>query len=150
MKKALISKSLEDTAAFAKDVLKSIQKGPEATILCLSGDLGSGKTAFVKEFGAILGIPKDSITSPTFVIEKIYQLTTGNKNQSFTHLIHIDAYRLENERELETLGWKEIATDPKNLILIEWPEMVPTIIPQDAKHITFEFINETTREITIV
>lgn len=140
-----LSKNLRDTALFADSFLKNlIPNKKHATVVCLSGDLGSGKTSFVKELARLFGIKKDEVTSPTFVIEKIYKI----KHTFFNHLIHIDAYRLEKEHELETLGWGEIVSDPKNLICIEWPENVKGIIPGDSICLSFEFIDDITRKFT--
>jgi len=146
MKKPSLSKSLSDTRAIAKTFLASLKPSEHATVVALSGDLGAGKTAFTKELGNLLGIPHDQITSPTFVIMKILNI----RHSAFEHLIHIDAYRLEDEQELVSLGWNEIAQDPKNLILIEWPEMVKGLIPKDARKLSLKFIDESTREITIL
>src|ERR1039458_8847512 len=71
-----------------------------ATIVALSGDLGSGKTTFAEGIARTLGI-EESVTSPTFVLEKIYELD----GQKWQRLIHIDAYRLKEAHELEALGW---------------------------------------------
>lgn len=144
----ILSKSLEETEQIAKDFIKKAlaEKREKALVVGLHGDLGSGKTAFVQLVAKNLGI-KETITSPTFVIQKTYnlQLTTNN----FKKLIHIDAYRLESGRELEKLGWREIMNDPKNLILIEWPEIVSEILPKDFWRINFKFIDENTREIEV-
>ena len=113
-------------------------------VVALEGDLGSGKTAFTQEAGTLLGI-SENMHSPTFVIEKIYEIDWHR----FKRFIHIDAYRLEQESELLHLGWQEITADPDNLIFIEWPENVPGIIPEHAQRISFKFINENTREIAI-
>ncbi len=99
-----------------------------AVVVGLYGNLGAGKTTFTQSVAKTLGV-SDTVTSPTFVIEKIYELT----NQEFTHLIHIDAYRLEGGDELVKLGWNEITADPNNLILIEWPERVENIMPEHIK-----------------
>lgn len=140
-----ISKSLEDTSRFAEGVFKKLSEREDgATILSLDGDLGSGKTAFAKEIGALLGVRKEEITSPTFVIEKIYAIS----HPHFSHLIHIDAYRLDNSNELIHLGWKEITLDKKNLILIEWGSRVKEILPKSTRTIQFEFIDEDTRKFT--
>jgi tRNA threonylcarbamoyladenosine biosynthesis protein TsaE len=147
--KPLVSKSLDETRACAEEFLRDLKTSKLATVVGLSGDLGSGKTAFTKEVGGLLGIPKDEITSPTFVIMKIYKLKPKNYQLDFTHLIHIDAYRLERDDELVKLGWKEISGDPKNLIFIEWPEMVAGLIPKDARKVSFRFVDENVREITI-
>ena len=89
----------------------------------------------------------EEITSPTFVIQKIYPLTTTSL-QPFKKLVHIDAYRLEKGDELSMLNWKEIITDPGNLILIEWPVHVAEVMPFHIK-LRFRFIDETTREIVL-
>lgn len=114
-----------------------------ATIVALSGDLGAGKTTFAQGIARALGV-EEAVTSPTFVLEKIYELT----GQKWARLIHIDAYRLKSEHELEVLGWKEIARDCGNLILIEWPEMVAELIPADAIRIMISGDGDT-REVSV-
>ncbi|OHA85516.1 MAG: tRNA (adenosine(37)-N6)-threonylcarbamoyltransferase complex ATPase subunit type 1 TsaE [Candidatus Yonathbacteria bacterium RIFOXYC1_FULL_52_10] len=116
-----------------------------ATVLALRGNLGAGKTALTKALGKQLGV-KRAITSPTFVIEKIYKLPKGSP---FEHLIHIDAYRLEGKRELEAIGWDEALAHHNNLIVIEWPEQVPGSLPRHAFTVDLAFVNDTTRTITI-
>lgn len=104
-----------------------------ATVIALQGDLGSGKTHFAQNFGKVLGV-EENMPSPTFVIMKNYNINSWG----FKKLIHIDAYRLEKEEELINLGWNEMVKDPENIILIEWPERVPNLIPKDAKRIVFK------------
>ena len=144
------SSSIPETNNLAKDFLNTIKKGKAATVVGLQGNLGSGKTIFVKAVAEYLGL-KQTVSSPTFVIEKIYQLspTSGveEEGQNYKYLIHIDAYRLEKGEELLTLGWKEISKDPNNLIFIEWPENVKDVLSDDVKYIDFRFIDENTREI---
>lgn len=119
--KLFASHSLEETRNFAAEWLKTIAPvhdvRKEATLVGLSGHLGAGKTAFVKAVAAELGISEE-VTSPTFVIMKIYDISRS----SWKRLVHIDAYRLEKREELEALGWESLASDPGNLILVEWPE----------------------------
>lgn len=103
-----------------------------ARVVAISGELGAGKTTFVQGVARALGIT-ETVNSPTFVIQKTYELTG-----SFKKLVHIDAYRLKEERELEVLGWNELVSDPGNLILIEWPEKVPGLIPRDAIRVRFD------------
>ncbi len=92
-----------------------------ATLITLSGELGAGKTTFTQAVARVLGI-EDSVTSPTFVLEKIY--TLGENNKGFSRLVHIDAYRLKSGRELGALGFDEILQDSGNLVMLEWPERV--------------------------
>ena len=127
-----VSKSVEDTSGIAKlfadQILLNDKSG--AFVVCLSGDLGSGKTSFTKAFAKHLGV-KDTIASPTIILMKKY----GLKNQKYKFLLHFDAYNLKNENELLNLGWKEIVSNKDNLIIIEWPEIVKGIIPADAHYI---------------
>lgn len=126
-----------------KALASSLSSSPEhATVVGLSGELGSGKTTFVKGVARAFGVTQ-TVTSPTFVIQKIYKL----EGQPFRHLVHIDAYRLESAEELSVLGFNALLSDPGNLIIIEWPERVREILPPDIKMLHFEFINSSTRSI---
>jgi tRNA threonylcarbamoyladenosine biosynthesis protein TsaE len=135
----------EETNKIAKAFIEKLSSNSShATIVGLRGDLGVGKTTFTQSVARCLGI-NETVSSPTFVIEKIYKL----KANSYKNLIHIDAYRLEKGSELLHLGWKEITDEPNNLIFIEWPEKVEEILPEHMIEIKFTFINESTREIEI-
>jgi len=142
----IISKSLKDTENIAKDFVKklSLHVHDDALVVGLYGDLGSGKTTFTQDVAKIFNIQED-ITSPTFVIEKMYDID----HTDFKRLIHIDAYRLNSAKELTTLNWQGIANDPKNIILIEWPERVVEILPKNHIKINFTFLSENEREIEI-
>ncbi len=123
--------------------------GKEATVLVCSGNLSAGKTTFAQSLAKHLGI-RERITSPTFVIQKTYKLPLSAKKKfGFSHFVHIDAYRLDNEKELKVLHFKEIAEDPGNLVLIEWGERVKKILPASYRALHFIFINETTRQISL-
>lgn len=127
-----ISKNLKDTEHIAKEFLRNLftEEKNHARIVCLQGNLGVGKTAFVKVVGRILGI-KSIVNSPTFVIIKRHLPHKGPHKTLF----HIDAYRLKNERELKILGWDEIIKNKENIIFIEWPERVRKIMPRHARQI---------------
>ncbi|OHA88167.1 MAG: tRNA (adenosine(37)-N6)-threonylcarbamoyltransferase complex ATPase subunit type 1 TsaE [Candidatus Zambryskibacteria bacterium RIFCSPHIGHO2_01_FULL_43_27] len=140
------SKSLLETERFVSRVLNQIKpsRGNSAAILALSGNLGSGKTAFTKILAKKLKIT-ETVNSPTFVIMKKY-LT---HDSVFKTLIHIDAYRLDSPQELEKLGWLELLSNPKNLIVVEWAEKIVEILPDTALWICFEFVNENTRKLEL-
>lgn len=144
-----ISKNVKETAQIASDFAKKIttisleDDHQGATVIGLYGELGSGKTTFMKYLALNFGVV-DTIQSPTFVIEKIYEL----ENKNFKHLIHIDAYRLERAEEMLNLGWQEIIADPQNLICIEWSERIAGIMPPHIV-IKFEHVSETERKISI-
>jgi tRNA threonylcarbamoyladenosine biosynthesis protein TsaE len=142
----IVSKSLKQTEEIAKEFVERLALATyeKAAIVGLYGDLGSGKTTFTQSVAKILGA-KEVVTSPTFVIEKIYDI----KHSLFNKLIHIDAYRLEEAKEMNALGWNEISENPHNLIIMEWPERVAEILPERHIKINFKFISENEREIEI-
>lgn len=136
--------------SFADDFLQALVVEPRkerATIVGLSGDLGAGKTAFVKCVASVLGIT-EVITSPTFVLEKIYALPDESLlGNSFSKLVHIDAYRLHSGDEMSALDWDALCADSTNLIFLEWPEQVVSAMPDDMIKISFEYVDDTTRRI---
>lgn len=163
-----ISHSLEETQAIAQKVLDT-----GARVIALQGDLGAGKTALTKCIATLLGIT-ETVTSPTFVIMKKYtpppktaDSPQGEKpeqrelkaNVSSLEggaealrgggcLIHIDAYRIQSENELDVLNLHELVQDPKNLIIIEWPEQTMKLLPRDTLIVQCDFVDEMTRKYT--
>ncbi len=102
----------------------------KATVLALEGDLGAGKTTLTKTLARALGVT-ETVVSPTFVIAKFYQPT----KQGFEHLVHIDAYRIEDLNELGPIGWEEILQQPKTLVIVEWPEKIAGALPAQKQHL---------------
>jgi tRNA threonylcarbamoyladenosine biosynthesis protein TsaE len=115
-----------------------------ATLVTLSGELGAGKTAFVKAVAEVLGV-EEIVNSPTFVLEKIYLLSEGHP---FKRLIHIDAYRLESGGDLTPLGYDELMQDVGNLVLLEWPERVADALPVPATHLSLVVQSDGSRMIS--
>ena len=145
-----VIKSLEEMDEFASSCAARFErhaKKDAAAVVGLYGDLGAGKTAFVKALAKTYGIA-EHITSPTFVIMKKYSIPQP-RTSHFKLLIHLDAYRLEKGSELEHLGWNEIISNPQNLVCIEWPERVADVMPKDHSALKFTFIDETVREVVI-
>ena len=120
-----------------------LHKTDTATVVALNGELGAGKTNLTQEVSLLLGI-KEKIISPTFVIMKNYKI---NKNKKFKNLIHIDAYRIDNPDEFSHFKWQDFFLNKENLILIEWPEKVAKIIPQNSIKVFLSHIDEETRKI---
>ncbi len=143
-----LSKSVGETNQVAMDFVNKLKdiKASKAVAVGLFGDLGSGKTTFTQAVGEILGV-KEVMTSPTFVIEKRYDLDGGF---GFKKLIHIDAYRLDSDSEILNLNFQEDLNNPDNLILIEWPERVSGALPDNIIRVNFKFISEFEREIDVV
>lgn len=121
-----------------------------ATVVTLSGELGTGKTAFVKGVAKALGVT-EHVTSPTFVIMKMYPVRgrkLSNGVGDFERLVHIDAYRLKGEHHLKVLGWDELLEDPKNLIFMEWPEKAQSAVSACAIRIRFSYSGDNARTIS--
>ncbi len=111
----------------AKKILRqSLQK--HATVITLRGELGAGKTAFTQGFARAIGI-RQRVTSPTFLLIRRYPL---KHTKYFTDFFHIDAYHIKNIRELINLDIRAVVSNPRHIVIIEWPERVRTIIPRTA------------------
>lgn len=133
---------------FAKKLLKSKAKRKGAFVVALEGDLGSGKTTFAQGMAQGLGI-KEQITSPTFVLIKKHRIKIQASGFKFQDFYHIDCYRLQKPWQLQELGFEEIISDPKNIVVIEWSEKIAEILPEDKVVIEFEFVSEHKRKIVI-
>lgn len=136
--------TLEELHDLAGEVLTPLVPQEGATVIALKGDLGAGKTAFVKAVAKLLGITHE-ITSPTFVIMKSYEIPA---HTFFKTLIHMDAYRIEDEDEMRVLKFGEILSDQSTLVCIEWPEKIQNLIPENAFSIEFMLNQDGTRDIT--
>ena len=146
MNKSYTIHNLEKLDLFAQELI-SVVRGQashnQATVVTLSGDLGAGKTTLTQMIGKQVGVT-DPISSPTFVISKYYDL----KNQPWQRLIHIDAYRLDGE-PLEPLGFDDLFTDPTNLIVIEWPEYIESVLPPNRTDISISINPDESRILEI-
>lgn len=145
----MISENVRQTQKIAKDFVNKLLcpkqgLGQGAVVVGLSGELGSGKTTFVQAFAKALGI-KTKVVSPTFVLMKNYALRVTR----YSLLVHIDAYRIKDAREILDLGWKEMVENPENVILIEWPENIKKILPKNCIKIRFKHANINKRKIII-
>ncbi len=158
-----LSKDVSETAQIALDFANSLEDDHQgATVVGLYGELGSGKTTFMKYLAKAFGV-EETIQSPTFVIMRKYELRStsyevrenpgksqlATRNSYFDFLIHIDAYRIEKESEMINLGWQKIIADPKNLICVEWPERIAGIMPLYTKIFFEHGSNENERKIKI-
>lgn len=125
------SRNLSEFADIAKSFASSLSARERgARIVTLHGPLGAGKTTFVRALADFFGI-EESVTSPTFVLEKIYVAKRG----PFKRLVHVDAYRLKDVGELEALRWHDVIRDRDTIILLEWPEHVHGAIPENATRV---------------
>ena len=146
MAKKYISSSVGETHKLAIEILKD----PKTNLICLYGDLGSGKTTFTQGLAKALGI-KDRVISPTFVLLRQYKIKS-HKLQAIScqQLIHVDCYRLRSEKDFKAIDLEELWSDPKNLVIIEWAEKVKNILPKKRLDIYFEYLDKNKRELRIV
>lgn len=140
-------RTLEDLDREASRFVATLVPGTGATLITLSGELGAGKTAFVKACARALGIDA-LVNSPTFVLEKIYAIDAAEN--PFKRLVHIDAYRLDRGADLGPLGFNECMQDAYTLIFLEWPEKVADVLPPPAFHITLSPMPDGNRTLTYV
>ena len=145
--KTFDSKETQALGAHIVETLLQEKKKHYATVIALYGDLGGGKTTFTQGVAKALGV-KETVPSPTFIIERIYTI----KKKSFIRFIHIDAYRFDNEQQLQTIGWGDMIQDPKNFIMIEWADKVEKSIPKYAIKIYFKTsdAHENARHIDVI
>lgn len=153
--KIFVTKNRKETQDLGKALSREIKTGD---IICLSGDLGTGKTTFTQ--GLLKGLKINGpYTSPTFVILKNYKgkfkvLTAsagsrpGGKSSKFKviDIYHIDAYRVK-AKDILNLGWKEMLAEKENIIIIEWADRIRKIIPRGAAWIKFEWLDKDKRKI---
>ncbi len=142
--KRIITES--DLKSIAQKIIDKVEKtkSTKAKVIALHGDLGAGKTTLTKQILSILN-PKAKTKSPTFVIMRRFDIDY----KKISTVIHIDAYRLKNAEDLVKLGFKEILEDPKNLIILEWPEIVSKLLPKNTLHIFLKHRGREGREVLL-
>lgn len=134
MEKKIFVENLEATLSLGKKIGELLEPG---MLITLDGDLGAGKTTFTKGIGQGLQI-KRVINSPTFTILKQYQ--------GKLHLSHFDAYRLEGQDN--DLGFEEIF-DSDDVCVVEWPEFISDILPEERLEIEINKIDENARKFVL-
>ena len=138
--KEYISNSVEETARVAEE-LASQFKGGE--VLALAGNLGAGKTVFVKALAKAMGI-EEHITSPTFVLMKVYDLQMGK----IKRLVHVDCYRLEGREDLFDIGLNDYLSFDNSVVVIEWADKILNL-PDRTIKISIENIGGDQRKIIV-
>jgi len=157
MEKTLITINSKQTQKLGELLARELRGGE---VICLDGELGAGKTTFTQ--GLLKGLKiKGPYTSPTFLIIKHYKKEFPISNFQFPNKLqksksqiqnvyHIDAYRVEAQ-DILNLGWEEILSDRKNIIIIEWASRIEKIIPNPPAggvlQINFEWLDENKRKI---
>lgn len=129
--------SLEHTRVIADDLAAVLRPGD---VVRLEGEMGAGKTTFVRLLAQNYGIAEEAVSSPTFVIMNIY----GDEESEHPTLAHMDCYRLGDESELDALGWDRIIGGDA-IVLIEWAERIDEAIPEGALRVAIDHVDETSR-----
>ena len=155
-----ITTNAEQTRKLGEILAEELRGGE---IICLTGELGSGKTTFAQGVLAGLGA-KGPHTSPTFVVMKEYKVKIQKffkvrpfpsssgavgipQGQTF-NIYHVDAYRV-GPKDILNLGWEEIIFGKNNIVILEWAERIKNIVPENAIWIKFRHKGENEREISL-
>lgn len=137
------TQSGEDTIAVGRKLARLLQP-PQ--LLLLQGDLGTGKTTLVKGIAQALdAADPDEVTSPTFTLIHEYE---GTRDGEPIKLFHLDVYRLEGERQLETLGLDDLLTS-NSLVLVEWGEKFKSLVKRATGSIVIAAEGGDARKITV-
>ena len=139
MNRGIVTHMAEETEGLGFSLGLFLKKKGGAVTVCLYGDLGAGKTTFIKGFASAFGIPGREIGSASFVIVAEYETTPP--------FYHIDLYRLGDEPCIEDIGlWEYIESD--GIVVIEWAEKLGEV-PDGAISVHFQYRGEDRREIEI-
>jgi tRNA threonylcarbamoyladenosine biosynthesis protein TsaE len=133
------SNSVEQTEAIAADFARGLNGGQT---LALEGDLGAGKTQFVRGLVRGLGGDPRAVSSPTFVLLNIY-------DKGRLPVYHLDAYRITGPEDFEAIGFSELL-EQGGIVAVEWPSRVKDLLPATSIQISLRSIGENARMIEIV
>lgn len=136
MEITLISRGPEETESLG-EVIGGLLEGKEVLGLC--GDLGSGKTTFVRGLVRGLGGKEEEVSSPSFTLMHEYR---GGKV-----LYHFDFYRLGELEDLESIGFRDYLGE--GVVVVEWADRIRNALPEEALWITFEFLDDRTRQLKL-
>jgi tRNA threonylcarbamoyladenosine biosynthesis protein TsaE len=136
--KVLPSHSVADTEAIAADLAVGLGAG---ACLALHGDLGAGKTQFVRGLLRGLGGDPRSVSSPTFVLLNVYR--TGR-----LPVFHLDAYRASGAEDMEAIGFSELL-EQGGVVVVEWPSRIAELLPANRIDVTLEPTSKQSRRVTI-
>jgi tRNA threonylcarbamoyl adenosine modification protein YjeE len=132
--------AVPDAAALAPLARAVAAVLPDRAFVALSGDLGAGKTTFVKALAAAVGIDPTEVVSPTFGLVHVHEGPTRR-------LVHADMYRLADAGDLHELGWDDALATP-GWTLVEWPERIAAALPADRLDVTIRIDSPTGRTFT--
>ena len=135
----IISASYTETEEAGFKLAQTLEFG---SVVLLFGNLGAGKTVFSRGFARGLGIT-EPVSSPTYTIVQEYELPQSGR------LYHLDLYRISDVNAALAFGVDEFLDDPRGIALVEWPDRISGILPEQAVCIEIEHLSDTERRITI-
>jgi len=143
-----VSNSSRETIAIGGEIAHMLSS---PALLFLRGDLGAGKTTLVKGIAQALdAADPDEVTSPTFTLIHEYEGTrTVNGHKEPVMLYHLDLYRIQNERQLDSLGLDELI-GPASIVLVEWGEKFPSVVKRSQGEIEMRTTSGDSRSITLM
>ncbi len=140
-----ISRSEAETIRFGEEFgANYIRAG---AVVCVHGELGAGKTHFIKGIAGSLGIDERELTSPTFALANEFEIVGRAGSTDLRALYHLDCYRFEKPEELLELGVEDYLYPEHAATIIEWPERIDGLIPASAIHVYIRVTSETERNI---
>jgi len=138
MKREYLSRSPQQTQDIAAEHARGLRGGE---CIALHGELGAGKTQFVRGLVAGLGGQQRSVCSPTFVLLNVYE---GGRLTVY----HLDAYRVRGAEDFEGIGFAELL-EQGGVVVVEWAQRVASLVPAQATRVRIEVLSEHERRITI-
>lgn len=133
------TKSAEETILLGEKLGRKLKGGD---VVCLTGDLGGGKTHFTKGIAKGLNI-EELVVSPTFIVMRIYE------RNNLPDLYHLDLYRMNSVKDLDGMDLEDIIGNPEAIVVIEWPERAKEIVPENAIWVKFAYVDDQIRKIEI-
>jgi len=157
-----LSKKIEETLALGQKIgiamKKEMKNNPRdcSFVIALEGDLGGGKTTFTKGIAKGLGI-KEDITSPSFTLMKVYNLTSDyilktsekDREKPKSKLYHFNFYRIDNPKDMVGYELDEALKDPNGIVVVEWAEKIEANLPKERLVVRFRYVDENSREINL-
>ncbi len=147
---ACVTDSVEQTMAVGEAIGRLVRS---RDVIALDGELGAGKTQFVRGLSVGMGLDAEAVSSPTFVLMHEYLPEVG-RNENALVLVHIDAYRLEGGGDLHTLGWDDGGDGPGELadgavVVVEWAARIGSDLPADRLDVMIEHAGESQRRLVV-
>lgn len=141
----IFTTSSEETQRLGEEFVKRLKA---QDVVCLYGDLGSGKTTFVKGMAKGLG-SASRIISPTFVLIRQHKIKVQSSKLKVKSLYHVDLYRIENFENIKGLGLEDLFEEKNTIVVIEWAERLGSLLPKKRWDVKFEHEDESKRKMRI-